>query len=82
MMDANVSRTTAQRSAATSHTRPTDEKTGQTAQPVKGAAADHSRIALRAYELYEERGRQDGRALEDWLNAERQLVYHDKKIRP
>lgn len=32
------------------------------------------RIALRAYELYEQRGRQEGRALEDWVNAERQLV--------
>ena len=32
------------------------------------------RIALRAYELYEQRGRQEGRALEDWVEAERQLV--------
>ena len=32
------------------------------------------RIARRAYELYEQRGRQEGRALEDWVNAERQLV--------
>lgn len=28
------------------------------------------RIAKRAYELYEQRGRQDGRELEDWLEAE------------
>jgi Protein of unknown function (DUF2934) len=28
------------------------------------------RIAQKAYELYEERGRQDGRALDDWLEAE------------
>lgn len=28
------------------------------------------RIARQAYELYEQRGRQDGRALEDWLEAE------------
>lgn len=34
----------------------------------------HDRIAQLAYELYEQRGRQDGRALEDWLNAELQLV--------
>jgi hypothetical protein len=32
------------------------------------------RIACRAYELYVQRGRQDGRALEDWLRAERQLA--------
>ena len=31
-------------------------------------------IRRRAYELYEQRGRQEGRALEDWVNAERQLV--------
>lgn len=27
-------------------------------------------IALKAYELYEQRGREDGHALEDWLKAE------------
>ena len=28
------------------------------------------RIATKAYELYEQRGRSDGHALEDWLTAE------------
>jgi hypothetical protein len=28
-------------------------------------------IAKRAYELYEQGGRQDGRAVQDWLEAER-----------
>jgi hypothetical protein len=32
------------------------------------------RIARRAYELYVQRGRQEGKALEDWLQAEQQLV--------
>jgi hypothetical protein len=27
-------------------------------------------ISLKAYELYEQRGREDGHALEDWLKAE------------
>ncbi len=27
-------------------------------------------IAMKAYELYEQRGREDGYALEDWLKAE------------
>ena len=27
-------------------------------------------IAMKAYELYEQRGRADGHALEDWLHAE------------
>jgi hypothetical protein len=31
-------------------------------------------VARRAYELYEARGRTDGAELEDWLQAERQLV--------
>jgi hypothetical protein len=74
MMDMNVSRTTGQRTPATSRTSPAGEKTGRTAQATRGAAADHECIARRAYELYEQRGRQEGRALEDWLNAERQLV--------
>ena len=74
MMETNLSRTTAPRAPATSHTSPAGEKTGQTAQATRGAAADHSRIAQRAYELYEQRGRQDGRDLEDWLEVERELV--------
>ena len=30
-------------------------------------------IRRRAYELYDQRGRQQGRALEDWLTAEREI---------
>ena len=30
-------------------------------------------IATRAYELYEQRGRQDGRAVQDWNQAEREI---------
>jgi hypothetical protein len=78
-MDTNLSRTTAQRAPARSRTRPASEKTGLMAQAFKRAAADHAHIAQRAYELYEQRGRQDGRDLEDWLKAERELggaVHH------
>ena len=32
-----------------------------------------NRIARRAHEIYEARGGQDGKALEDWLTAERQI---------
>jgi outer membrane protein TolC len=32
------------------------------------------KIAQRAYELYEQRGRQDGFALQDWLQAEQELT--------
>lgn len=33
----------------------------------------HDEIAQRAFELFLARGRQHGRAQEDWLNAEREL---------
>lgn len=33
----------------------------------------HDEIARRAYDLFERRGRQHGRDLEDWLQAEREL---------
>ncbi|MGA2510796.1 MAG: DUF2934 domain-containing protein [Candidatus Acidiferrales bacterium] len=32
------------------------------------------RIRVRAYELYEQRGKQDGHALDDWLQAEAELT--------
>lgn len=35
---------------------------------------DCERIARRAYELYEQRGRQGGHDVEDWLKAEQQLL--------
>ena len=50
------------------------EKAGKADQAVKNAEAVRGRIAKRAYELYEQRGRHDGRAQEDWCEAERQLV--------
>ena len=31
-------------------------------------------IRERAYELYQQRGRQDGQAIEDWLAAEAELM--------
>jgi len=62
---------TPERSAATSKA---GAQTSPAAQVTRGAEADQGRIATRAYELYEERGRQEGQAVEDWLNAERQLV--------
>ena len=34
----------------------------------------HARISQRAYALYEEHGREDDRALENWLEAERQVL--------
>ena len=33
-----------------------------------------TQIRIRAYRLYEQRGREDGRELDDWLKAEAELV--------
>jgi hypothetical protein len=60
-------------SAGRAHAGPGRETTGPAEQTSKGARA-HDRICAEAHALYEQRGRQDGRALEDWLNAERKVV--------
>jgi len=36
-------------------------------------------VRRRAYELYEERGREDGHELEDWLQAESEVVQKSAK---
>jgi hypothetical protein len=79
MRDTTVNRPTVQPAPATSQTSLAGEQTGQMAQAFKRAAVDHAHIAQRAYELYKQRGRQEGRDLEDWLKAERELggaVHH------
>lgn len=50
-----------------------DEQSGPPFQ-ISKAGWDYERIARRAYELYEQRGRQEGRDLEDWMKAEQQLA--------
>ena len=35
-----------------------------------------ARISHRAYELYFNRGREDGHALEDWLRAETEVLHY------
>jgi hypothetical protein len=40
----------------------------------RNAADMEDRIRQRAYEIYEARGRQDGRADEDWLIAEEEIT--------
>ncbi|PYX89359.1 MAG: hypothetical protein DMG67_15255 [Acidobacteria bacterium] len=37
-------------------------------------------IRLRAYELYEARGREDGHELEDWLRAEEEITGKKTRI--
>lgn len=36
----------------------------------------HARITVRAYYLYVERGRREGCAEQDWLDAEREVLNH------
>ena len=74
MKETTLSRTTAQPTEVTSYASSAGEKTGQMAQAFKRAAVDHHHIAQRAYALYEQRGRQDGQDLEDWLKAEHELA--------
>ena len=46
----------------------------QLAGDTKAANVGRERIATRAYELYVTRGGEDGRDLDDWLEAERDLA--------
>ena len=48
-----------------------------THQPGEQFRDAHTRISERAYALYEEHGREDGHALEDWLEAEQQVFNED-----
>ncbi len=46
----------------------------RTRQPVSPCEDLHILIAKRAYELYSERGYRQGFALDDWLEAEREIL--------
>ncbi len=41
----------------------------------------HEEIALRAYQIYLERGGAPGNELEDWTRAERELLEKSEKLR-
>ena len=45
------------------------------------SAPTHEEIALRAYEIFLERGGAPGNALEDWTRAERELMENSKRPR-
>ncbi|MEO7862897.1 MAG: DUF2934 domain-containing protein [Nitrospirales bacterium] len=60
---------------------PSDAQSGSavpnstSASPVTSSFDDrHARISARAYALYVQRGRRDGGALEDWLEAEQDSI--------
>jgi hypothetical protein len=53
-----------------------------TAGDTTAANPDRERVATRAYELYLARGGGDGRAMEDWLLAERELLTNSASPTP
>ena len=53
------------------------EDSGDTTAP----RLDRDRVAYRAYELYVARGGQHGHALEDWLEAEQELLQATRRTR-
>ena len=56
--------------------RTQEQSSTSTAVPKKQRMFDdlHARITVRAYELYVERGRREGCAEQDWLDAEREIL--------
>jgi hypothetical protein len=56
------------------HESTAQEKEPVHSQPVSPCDDLHVRIAQRAYELHAERGYREGRALDDWLEAEREIL--------
>ena len=50
-----------------------DNRAPQNAGDTTAATIDRDLCAQRAYELYLERGGKDGRDIDDWLTAEREL---------
>jgi len=50
-----------------------------TAQVAESSNELEAQIRARAYKLYEQRGREDGHELDDWLEAEAELARHKTK---
>ena len=48
-------------------------QSGHSQDPATQGVVARDTIALRAYELFQERGRTPGRELDDWLRAEREM---------
>jgi hypothetical protein len=53
-------------------TMPTPLRT--TKQTTESSSELHEQIRRRAYELYEQRGREDGHDLDDWCQAESEVT--------
>lgn len=64
------------RAQAPDHTRPRTDNSEDGAEPEREADLGdlQTHIAVRAYEIYVQRGCRDGCAVEDWLDAEREIL--------
>ena len=58
--------------------RPRELRTGKSHNGLEKAhsSSDHvyGRVAVLAYSMYEQRGRQDGHDIEDWIEAEKTIL--------
>jgi hypothetical protein len=54
--------------------QPIPSQLHESTQLESGPSPDHETITKRAYELYQQEGSIDGRALDHWLEAERQVL--------
>jgi Protein of unknown function (DUF2934) len=67
--------------------KPRSRKSRSTPEPVQISEAIRSEIAEKAYARFQNRGASHGYHLEDWLEAEREVLSRlnagsDKKVRP
>ena len=72
----SVKKTRAKKSSGPVKMVNTTARHGNRAQTSLNSSPDnfHAQIALRAYDLFQQRGRSHGLDLTDWLEAERQML--------
>lgn len=54
--------------------KPTEKSSSQTQPQTASGASTREEIELRAYQIYVERGGAHGQDVDDWLQAERELL--------
>ncbi len=59
----------------------TPQNRSRTTTVPESSVRSEEEIRTRAYELYEERGREDGYAMDDWLRAEAEINRNQRRIR-
>ncbi len=55
------------------------KQTSTTEMPLRHDTPEEHEIRLRAYELYEQRGRENGHDVDDWVQAEAELSTRRRK---